>query len=152
MAGLFDSLIKEISNFAPQDDPGVKAFNVQNELKDVLEKEEKLYCELGKRVYADGGAAKYPDIEVQLQALASKRTEIQQRLDTAIAEKEKADLVAVAEGSNVCPSCGASNPEGTKFCSECGGKLETTAFCTACGSAIKPGMRFCGSCGARSVE
>src|SRR4051812_9197987 len=45
-----------------------------------------------------------------------------------------------------CPSCAAENPEGKRFCSDCGTAL--AAVCPACGSAIEPGQKFCGECGA----
>lgn len=46
----------------------------------------------------------------------------------------------------LCPSCGASNREGRKFCAECGSAFR--AACQACGAANEPGERFCGECGA----
>jgi len=46
----------------------------------------------------------------------------------------------------VCPSCGAENREGRKFCASCGGPL--ALLCPACGAGNEPGERFCGECGA----
>ena len=46
----------------------------------------------------------------------------------------------------LCPSCGASNREGRKFCAECGSAF--SAACQACGAANERGERFCGECGA----
>ena len=45
-----------------------------------------------------------------------------------------------------CPSCGAPNPAGHRFCGQCGAAL--AARCPACGVEASPGERFCGSCGA----
>ena len=44
-----------------------------------------------------------------------------------------------------CPKCQFENPEGTKFCGECGVKLEKT--CPKCNSSNPPGFKFCGECG-----
>ena len=53
-----------------------------------------------------------------------------------------------AAESLVCPSCGKANVPGTKFCQECGAKLEASdkRICS-CGAEVAPGVRFCGSCG-----
>ncbi len=48
-----------------------------------------------------------------------------------------------------CPSCGFDNPEGLKFCGECGTPL--TAPCPTCGFANPPQFKFCGDCGASLV-
>jgi class 3 adenylate cyclase/predicted ATPase len=46
-----------------------------------------------------------------------------------------------------CPRCEADNPEGLKFCGECGTPL--TAPCPTCGFANPPQFKFCGDCGTR---
>ena len=44
-----------------------------------------------------------------------------------------------------CASCGFENPEGTKFCIECGIQLKNR--CPSCGSENLPSAKFCGECG-----
>ncbi len=44
-----------------------------------------------------------------------------------------------------CLSCGFSNPQGTKFCGECGAPLRNR--CPSCGSENPPRFKFCGECG-----
>jgi class 3 adenylate cyclase/tetratricopeptide (TPR) repeat protein len=44
-----------------------------------------------------------------------------------------------------CAHCGASNRDGRKFCSACGGSL--ASGCSACGAPLEAGDRFCGECG-----
>jgi class 3 adenylate cyclase/tetratricopeptide (TPR) repeat protein len=44
-----------------------------------------------------------------------------------------------------CPRCEADNPEGTKFCIECGTPLKPR--CPRCGADNLPRARFCGECG-----
>jgi class 3 adenylate cyclase/tetratricopeptide (TPR) repeat protein len=48
-----------------------------------------------------------------------------------------------------CPSCGFENPEGLKFCGECGTAVTTP--CPRCGFANPPQFKFCGDCGASLV-
>jgi hypothetical protein len=45
-----------------------------------------------------------------------------------------------------CPSCGFENPEGLKFCNQCGTPLRM--LCAQCGFANQPQVEFCGACGA----
>jgi len=58
--------------------------------------------------------------------------------------------------ASVCPTCGASVPPGTKFCSKCATPLarpaepaavQSNSECMYCGATLKPGVRFCNSCG-----
>jgi class 3 adenylate cyclase/tetratricopeptide (TPR) repeat protein len=44
-----------------------------------------------------------------------------------------------------CPKCQTENPEGKKFCRECGAKLASP--CPQCAAEILPGDKFCGECG-----
>src|SRR5215469_6418468 len=45
-----------------------------------------------------------------------------------------------------CSKCGAENPEGKNFCSDCGAELENR--CPQCGANNPARKRFCGDCGA----
>ena len=57
-----------------------------------------------------------------------------------------------AEGI-ACTSCGKANPAGTKFCAECGSKIEAPApaaeenACPGCSAQVAANARFCGNCG-----
>src|SRR5712692_977269 len=44
-----------------------------------------------------------------------------------------------------CPSCGSENPEGVKFCHECGGALKNR--CPSCGGENPLQAKFCGEYG-----
>jgi hypothetical protein len=45
-----------------------------------------------------------------------------------------------------CPNCHSENPDGKKFCSECGAGL--LGRCPQCGADNAPAAKFCGECGA----
>jgi membrane protease subunit (stomatin/prohibitin family) len=49
----------------------------------------------------------------------------------------------------ICPSCGAENPVGNRFCGSCGTDMspKKTVTCSNCGSQVPEGNRFCGNCG-----
>jgi len=48
----------------------------------------------------------------------------------------------------VCPSCGSQNPEGNKFCAQCGGSLQPKGIkCPNCGTENSPSNKFCVNCG-----
>ena len=49
-----------------------------------------------------------------------------------------------------CPKCQFENPEGIKFCEECGTKMELK--CPKCGAEILLGKKFCGQCGQKLEE
>ena len=80
MAGILDGLVKGLASLAPQDDPDVKIFNAQNELKEIEEKETAIFAQLGRQVYEAGGKDAYPEAGVQLDALATNRAQIQQKV------------------------------------------------------------------------
>src|SRR5689334_926803 len=44
-----------------------------------------------------------------------------------------------------CSNCGSDNPEGLKFCNQCGAAFN--ARCAQCGFENAPGAKFCGQCG-----
>jgi class 3 adenylate cyclase/tetratricopeptide (TPR) repeat protein len=44
-----------------------------------------------------------------------------------------------------CPQCGHDNPDGVKFCGECGTRIE--GLCPGCGTSNPPTNKFCHQCG-----
>jgi class 3 adenylate cyclase/ribosomal protein L40E len=44
-----------------------------------------------------------------------------------------------------CPHCGNENPEGAKFCFECGAKL--AVICPECRASLPPQAKYCLECG-----
>ena len=44
-----------------------------------------------------------------------------------------------------CPKCHSDNPEGKKFCGQCGAKMER--ICLDCNASNPPQFKFCGECG-----
>jgi class 3 adenylate cyclase len=50
----------------------------------------------------------------------------------------------------ICAKCKAENPEGLKFCNECGAVFKTS--CAACGFDNAPTAKFCGNCGGKLSE
>jgi membrane protease subunit (stomatin/prohibitin family) len=50
----------------------------------------------------------------------------------------------------LCPNCGAENRFGTKFCGNCGTRIESIGKvkCPKCGAEMPKTMKFCGNCGA----
>jgi class 3 adenylate cyclase/tetratricopeptide (TPR) repeat protein len=49
-----------------------------------------------------------------------------------------------------CPKCHSKNPQGMKFCGECGAKLDRV--CPACQHSNLPQFKFCGHCGRELIE
>jgi len=45
----------------------------------------------------------------------------------------------------LCTSCGLENPEGAKFCEECGTPF--VRICPSCGQQVRPTAKFCPDCG-----
>ncbi|MGI8642043.1 MAG: SPFH domain-containing protein [Pyrinomonadaceae bacterium] len=47
-----------------------------------------------------------------------------------------------------CPTCGKPNAAGTKFCGDCGEKMELAEVpCVKCGAELREGAKFCSECG-----
>ncbi len=69
-----------------------------------------------------------------------------------VASAAPAESAAASEEIG-CPNCGTKMPASSKFCPECGNKIEIKkpAFCTQCGEAVIEGSKFCASCGASLV-
>src|SRR5919202_1273840 len=54
-----------------------------------------------------------------------------------------------------CPKCGAANVGASRFCNECGAKLEVASQgvpCVKCGAQLQAGAKFCNECGAKQEK
>lgn len=49
-----------------------------------------------------------------------------------------------------CPNCSTGNPDGARFCLQCGSRLELS--CPQCGTELPPTARFCFNCGHKLGE
>lgn len=73
----------------------------------------------------------------------------------AMKEEAATPHVAIDSVSSInCPNCGKKNSPGTKFCCECGGKLEAQVqpqarICPSCKTVVNEGINFCCECGTR---
>lgn len=149
--GNLGGLMKGLSGFMPQDDPDVKLMTAQSDLNDLQRQEIELYAMIGREALTKG-SGQYPELESKLRLVQENLAEAQNRLKSAQTEKNDMEAARRAEDeARTCISCGAVNPDGTKFCQECGAKLGAVN-CHKCGSALAPGMRFCGECGAKQEE
>ena len=165
MGDILTGIVKGLSGFMPQDDPDVKIFNAQTEVKEFSEKEEKIYARLGRQVYETDGGENYPEIRAELDLLVANKQAAESRLQAARDEKAALERAEAeerarreAEGqAHSCPNCGAYNPEGTNFCQECGTRLTQPVqqapaakrFCPNCGTEVVAGHRFCSGCGTK---
>ena len=149
-------LVKGLSTFMPQDDPAVKEMNAQTTVNELKTKENNLYAEIGRKAVEIYGLEGFGELAENLTATQTELTAAEATLAEIVKAREEAEAAAKAEAEAkrkvmeafTYTNCGYENPEGAKFCHECGTKLGKT-FCTSCGAELKPGMKFCGECGAR---
>ncbi|WP_425427843.1 zinc ribbon domain-containing protein [Tenuibacillus multivorans] len=51
--------------------------------------------------------------------------------------------------TQTCHNCQSQIPAGSKFCLQCGEKVNTSSFCTGCGEKLPAGAKFCSNCGTK---
>lgn len=86
MGDILTGIVKGLSGFMLQDDPDVKIFNAQTEMKEFSEREGKIYARLGRQVYETDGGENYPEIRAELDLLAANKQAAESRLERAEAE------------------------------------------------------------------
>lgn len=149
--GGLGGLMKGLSGFMPQDDPDVKVMTAQSEVSDMKKQETELYAQIGRQALAKGDA-QFPELESKLRLVQENLSIAQEKLKNAQLEKDALEAAKRAEDEKLtCPQCGSRNPDGIKFCQECGAKLGAVK-CKECGEELVPGTRFCGECGTRVGE
>jgi len=102
----------------------------------------------------DGVAELFAAIDAHNQNIADAQAEIERIKAENAAQSAAAAPTQFASPSVAtvtCPSCGKPNPVGTKFCADCGTKIEvavpTERTCPGCGIQVSATARFCGECG-----
>ncbi|WKY44792.1 zinc ribbon domain-containing protein [Eubacteriaceae bacterium ES2] len=153
--GLGDSLggiMKGLSGLMPQDDPNVKVFSVKAKLDGLIAEEEKIYAQIGRIAVKKYGLETFPEWQEQLGLVQKNRLATENELEQIQQEVESANREQEQKiNARTCNVCGFENPEGTKFCQECGNRLGQVQkiICPTCGVEVAPGTRFCGECGAQ---
>ncbi len=93
-----------------------------------------------------------PDIDSAIESFKSAMS-IQEAPTTAEADKASAEATSVATSSEEieCPNCGTKLSANSKFCQECGNKIEVkkACFCVECGEPLTQGSKFCANCGTK---
>lgn len=94
-----------------------------------------------------------PDLGVEMAAAQSSRTVEEIWTQSQVAESDREMLKEENWRDTVratCPQCSATLQGKTKFCPECGTKIDTKKHCTECGAELSPTAKFCGECGHKS--
>jgi hypothetical protein len=149
LGGIFGNIAKSVM---PKDSPEGKLLSAQSDLASLQKQESEILLEIGRAAYEQNPTAweQHSKLELIKQNIAEAEALLAEA--KAAEEKQQAEKNA-AKAALTCPNpeCGHVNPEGVKFCQECGTPLGAPAktFCTSCGAELSNGIRFCGSCGAK---
>lgn len=148
LGGILGGIAKSV---LPKDTPEGKLLAAQSDLNDLQKQERELLLEIGRQAYEQNPSA-WPQT-AKLQLIKQNIATAQATLNEAKQAQEAADQARAAENARGrCTECGYKNPEGVKFCQECGSPLTAAGLknCTACGAELPAGTRFCGECGSKS--
>jgi len=159
----FDKLSDFAKNIGDKTTDAIETGKLQSKInseKSLAGEELKKIGEFYYNAWLNGGEIAPEILEVCTAAKAhyDAADEAQAEIDRIRAENEAAKAAAAAPAAPaapagiVCTACGAENAPGTKFCCNCGNKLEIPAppepkICPNCGTKNEPGTRFCGNCG-----
>ena len=159
----FDKLSDFAKNIGDKTTDAIETGKLQSKInseKSLAGEELKKIGQFYYNAWLNGGEIAPEILEVCTAAKAhyDAADEAQAEIDRIRAENEAAKAAAAAPevpaapAGIVCTTCGAENAPGTKFCCNCGNKLEIPAppepkICPNCGATVADGMRFCGECG-----
>ncbi len=149
--GSFGGLMKGLSSLMPQDDPNTKLFNMHTEVSALKKQEHDLYIEIGKAAVEQYGLEIFGETAERLKLVQANLAAAEAKLKAAEeAQKQKEEEEEAALAARTCSQCGHENPEGTKFCQECGSKIGVSGSkCPSCGADNQPGVKFCQQCGCK---
>jgi ribosomal protein L40E len=101
----------------------------------------------GKMIFTKPAQPETEVIEPEIDA----EPEVHIAENTTSAEKDLSanNIPSVANAKTVCVQCRHINPDGSKFCNECGSQL--SSLCSKCGSSNPPDAKFCNQCGSKII-
>jgi len=120
-----------------------------SEVSELKAQEKELLAEIGKAAYEQNPDA-WPHQSEKIKLIRMNLAEAEKSLNEVEQQQAQEEAAqAATDAATTCPSCGVKNPEGVKFCQECGTKLhfQGPKVCVSCGAKLEPGTRFCGECG-----
>jgi len=152
LGGAFGGLVGGLakSGLVPMDTADGKLLAAQANISDLKKQESELLIEIGRAAYEQNPGIWPQDGKLKL--IRQNLEEAQASLGEAKQAQERASAAKAEEDARGrCRNCGHKNPDGVKFCQECGTPLAAAAkrHCTACGAELEQGTRFCGECGAK---
>lgn len=139
-----------------KDDSIVGAFKeMGKELKDAFVSSKKRPTDFNFEEYLNRYEEKIkeyivPDVNSSIENFKSvtsdQKTNIDEIKNTSTTENHNKTFC-----ENECSNCGAKIEENSKFCQQCGNKIEIkkSYFCTQCGERITVGAKYCAICGAK---
>jgi len=150
LGGIGDLIGGIAKNTTPKDSPEGKLLHAQSDLSDLKKQESELLVEIGRQAYAQNPSAWSQDSKLKL--IQQNISEAESSLNEAKQAQQSAEANKAAnDAGRTCTNCNTMNPEGVKFCQECGTPLGAAAVkhCGNCGAEMAPGVQFCGECGTR---
>ena len=125
---------------------------IESEIRNMEKNMDECYIKLGRIYYEAKREINTADSETEEKILTQIDT-IRRRLEEKSQNKEE------LKNKIICPSCGKTVAENTKFCPYCGIEIikklqgttvpeENRPVCPNCGTPLEEGALFCVSCGA----
>lgn len=166
MVDFFEKIKESIDKVSIKAKETIEINKIKGQISKIQEQKRKAFEELGSIVYEMLGAD-----NLELEKLKEKAEAIKE-LDRQIKEKEQELLEVQTKAQQEIEGlksiykceCGAIIPEGSKFCVNCGKKVEvkevetvkpeqtTETLHCKCGAFIHPGAKFCVKCGKRIIS
>ena len=156
--GFFEGLSKKVSETTSSIQETTNKIQRESKCKKTISdnnaKVEKIYSEIGKKVYENR------KIDDSLIAFVEEKTN---EIDCSLKENEELKIeILKLNNKKVCPHCKAEVSIDTSFCPQCGAeqeKIEVEAFipkgkrkCSGCSEIIADENVFCPNCGAKKEE
>lgn len=125
-----------------------ESVSINNQIKELAKECDELYLAIGRKYYEECQNDVPDNCREEFDAIREKLNQIE----------ELHESLRKYTGTWQCPNCGAENPSGAQFCSNCGtkkaaeqkqDKQKDAGVCPQCGAPYHEGDIFCGNCGFR---